>query len=236
MSTSGTYSWSLNQQQIVNAALRKLAVLPSGGSANSNQLTEAVVALNSILKAFAADGMPLWAITTFSFTTVAGQNVYDIGVGQTLNTVAPLKLLQAMRAPSGDTQVPLNIYPRYDFNILPNLSTITGTPVNLYYQKLSDDHGKIYLWPYPSDSTTTITLDYHRPFQDMVNSTDNLDFPVYWTQAVTYNLAWALAPEYGIPPTDRQVLATEAKYWKDEALSYGSEEGSFYMQPSSFER
>jgi hypothetical protein len=70
----------------------------------------------------------------------------------------------------------------------------------------------------------------------VVSSTDNLDFPVYWTQAVVYNLAWSLAPEYGIPPTDRQVLAAEAKYWKDEALSYGSEEGSFYMQPSSFER
>lgn len=232
MATSGTYSWSLNQQQVVNAALRKLAVLPSGGSANTNQMADSVVALNSILKAFAADGMPLWAITNFNFNTVAGTSVYDIGIGKTLNAVAPLKVIQARRTEFSDqSPIPMNLYTRYDANILPSLSS--GTPINLYYQKFSDDHGQITLWPIPDSSTSTIYIDYHRPFQDMVSNTDSLDFPSYWTQALTYNLAWSLSPEYGVPPTDRNVLAAEAKYWTDEARSYGTEEGGLFFQPET---
>lgn len=232
MATSGTYSWSLNQLQVVNAALRKLAVLPSGGSANANQLADGVVALNSILKAFAADGMPLWAITDYSFATVAGQAVYDIGTGKALNAVAPLKMIQARRTEATDqSPIPMNLYTRYDANILPSLAQ--GSPINLYYQKFSDDHGQITLWPVPPDTSTTIYIDYHRPFQDMVNNTDALDFPAYWIQALTFNLAWSLAPEYGIPPQDRQLIQGEAKYWADEARSYGTEEGGFFIQPET---
>jgi hypothetical protein len=125
----------------------------------------------------------------------------------------------------------MNIYNRYDFNLLPQLSTITGTPVNLYYQPLADNTGTIKLWPTPDNSTTTVTIEYQRPFQDMDASTDDLDFPNYWTQAIIYNLAWALAPEYGIPPTDRGLLIQEAKYFHEQALGFGSEDSSVFFQP-----
>jgi hypothetical protein len=236
MATSGTYVWTENRDQVIKGALRKLAVLPSGGSPSTNQTTDATEALNALMKALNAEGMPLWAVTSYSFNPVVGTNSYTIGIGQTLNTAAPLKLIQARRLDSGSTvAVPMNIYNRYDFNLLPNQSTITGTPVSVYYQPIltsgSVDAGTLKLWPYPDSATPTIYLDYIRPFQDMTSSTDNLDFPPYWTNALIYNLAWLLAPEYGIPPTDRNLLAEEAKFWKDEALSFGSEEGSLFMQP-----
>lgn len=235
MATSGSYDWKLNRDQIITAALRKLAVLGSGGTASSAQLSDGVDALNAILKAFHADGMPLWAITSTSFNTVDGTDTYTVGISQTINTVPPLKIIQAFRTPSGQAQVPLNIYTRYDFNILPTSSSTTGMPVALYYQNTGDatQRGTIKLWPTPDDSTTSITIHYQRPFTDMDNTTDDLDFPNYWTQAIIYSLAWALSPEYGIPPTDRNILAQEAKYWKDQALGYGTEEGSYYFQPDS---
>jgi hypothetical protein len=91
----------------------------------------------------------------------------------------------------------------------------------------------IQLWPTPDDSTTVITLDYQRPFDDMDATDNNFDFPAYWMQALIYNLAWSLAPEYGTPPTDRGILQKEAMYWKQEALSYGSEEGSMFLSPNT---
>jgi hypothetical protein len=91
--------------------------------------------------------------------------------------------------------------------------------------------GTIQLWPTPDDSTTTITIHYQKPFDDMDATDNNFDFPSYWMQALIYTLAWTLAPEFGIPINDRGMLQKEALYWKGEALSYGSEEGSFYMQP-----
>jgi hypothetical protein len=235
LALSGSFDWTLNRDQVITGALRKLAVLASGAAPTTNQTNDAAEALNAIVKAFQADGMPLWAISSYTFTVTSGTATYTIGVGQTQNTVAPLKVLQALRTVSGQSAVPMNVYNRYDFNALPNLTTITGTPVNLYYQPSSGTSGEptgtIKLWPVPANSTDTITLHYQRPFNDLDGATNNFDFPSYWIQALIYNLAWSLCPEYGIPPTDRSVLSKEAMYWKQEALNYGSEEGSLYFQP-----
>ncbi len=234
MALSGSYDWTLNRDQVITGALRKLAVLPSGGTASTAQTNDASEALNALVKAFQADGMPLWAITSYTFTVTSGTASYTIGVGQTLNTVAPLKVIQALRTVSGEGSVPMTMVNRYDFQILPDLSTVTGTPVNLYYQPTSGSTGEptgtIRLWPYPENSTDTVTIHYQRPFNDMDGATNNFDFPSYWIQALVYNLAWSLAPEYGIPPTDRGILSKEALFWKEQALSYGTEEGSVYMQ------
>ena len=237
MALSGSYDWTLNRDQVITGALRKLAVLPSGGSASTAQTNDAAEALNALVKAFQADGMPLWAITSHTFTVTSGTASYNIGVGATLNTVAPLKVIQALRTVSGTSAVPMNVYNRYDFNQLPNLSTVTGIPVNLYYQPTlgttSEPYGIVKLWPVPNDSTTTVTIHYQRPYQDMDSASNNFDFPSYWIQALIYNLAWVLSPEFGVPPTDRKILAQEAQYWKGEALSYGSEEGSVLFQPNT---
>jgi hypothetical protein len=237
MAMSGSFDWTLTRAQVIAGALRKLGVLPSGGTPSSAQTNDASEALNALIKAFHADGMPLWAITSTTFTVTSGTSSYTIGPSKTVNVAAaPLKVLQAYRTPSGESDVPMNLYTRYDFSLLPTLSTITGMPVNLYYHPIVTTgvaEGIIYLWPVPDDSTTTITIDYQRPFADMDATDNNFDFPAYWMQALIYNLAWSLAPEYGIPPTDRGLLAKEAQYWKQEALSYGTEEGSITFIPSN---
>lgn len=236
MSTSGTTIWTLTRDALIKAALRKLAVLPSGGSPTTNQTNDCVDALNSLIKAFEADGMPVWKITSKTFTVVSGQSLYSVGPGVTPSSTSftgpqPLKVLEAFYTPLNGNNTPLNVYNRYDFNQLPT-SGASGTPVNIYCQPLGySNTTNISLWPTPNDSTTQITLHYQSPYEDMNNPTDNFDFPAYWMNALTYNLAWVMAPEYGIPPTDRSELAQEAKYWKDEALSYGTEEGSVFLQP-----
>ena len=229
MATSGVTTWSLTRDSIINSALRKLSVLSGGSSAAAYETSNATEALNAMLKAFQADGMPLWAINSYSFTTTATVASTTIGEGQTLNTPAPLKVLQAYRNQGSSVNVPMNVYTSYDYNLLP-LSNTSGPPVNLYYQPLSTT-GTIKLWPVPSDSTTTITITYQRPFEDMVSSTDNLDFPSYWTEAVIYGLAWRLCGEYGVPVPDRQILAKEAEAFHTKALEFGQEEGSVYFMP-----
>ncbi len=65
----------------------------------------------------------------------------------------------------------------------------------------------------------------------MVSGTDTLDFPQWWHEAVIYGLASRLAPEYGIPLQDRSMYQKEAEYFLQEALSFGTEEGSLYLAP-----
>lgn len=230
MATSGTTTWSLNRDQVINAALRKLAVLSGGSTPETYQVTDANVALNAMIKAFHADGMPLWAIKSYTFSVVAGTSSYLIGNTQTLNTPMPLKVLQAFRG-DGSTysNVPMNVVNGYDYNVLP-LLTSSGTPVTLHYLPASS-YGTIYLWPKPDASTTQVTIRYQRPFEDMTSATDDFDFPPYWMEALIYNLADRLAPEYSIPLQDRQMLKGDAKQFKLDALGFGTEEGSLFFQP-----
>lgn len=229
MSTSNSTDWYLNRDQVISSALRKLGVLPSGGTPSTNQVNDASDALNALVKAFQADGMPLWKVASQSFTVVDGTASYTVGPSQTINCPKPLKIIQALRTVSGGTNTPMNVYNRYDFNNLPSTSS-EGEPVNFYYQPLRTT-GTIRLWPTPDNSTTSITFHYVSPYEDMDSSANDFDFPSEWIQALIYNLAWALAPEYGIPPTDRGILQKEADYWHMYALSAGTEEGSIYIRP-----
>lgn len=230
MSTSGTSTWSLKRDAVINSALRKLSVLSGGSSPAAYEVSNAAEALNAMIKGFQADGMPVWAIKEYTFTTVAGTGTYNIGTGQTLNTPMPLKVVQAYRIEqSGAVNVPMLVYNHYDYNLLP-VNAASGEPVNIFYQPLST-YGTIKLWPTPADATTTVTLTYQRPFEDMTTATDDFDFPPYWTEALIYGLAWRLSGEYGTPVSDRQILQKEAEFFHGQALSFGTEEGSMYFMP-----
>lgn len=229
MATSGTTTWKLQRDAIISAALRKLTVLSGGSTPTATQITEAAEALNAMIKGFQADGMPVWAMKSYTFTTIVGQAAYLIGNSQALNTSMPLKVTQAWRSDSTTSNVPMNIYPDYNYNLLP-LTNSSGTPVNLYYQPLAQ-YGTINLWPKPADATTSITIRYQRPFEDMTASTDDIDFPPYWTEAIIFGLADRLAPEYGLPLQDRQLITQQAERFHQNALSFGLEEGSLFFQP-----
>jgi hypothetical protein len=232
MSTSGTSTWKLNRNEIISAALRKLGVLSGGSSPETYQVTNGTEALNALVKRLEADGMPLWSIKSYTFTTVAGDADYPIGPTQTYVAPKPLKIFQAWRnQDTSYSNIPLNIYTNYNYDLLPLVNS-SGTPVNLYYQPFRE-YGMVNLWPKPSDSTTSITIRYQAPFEDMTNATDDLDFPSEWTDAVIYLLAVSLAPEYGVPLQDRQLLKKEADELHATALMFGTEEGSLFFQPDT---
>jgi hypothetical protein len=234
MATSGTTTFDLTRDSIINAALRKLSVIAKGQTAETLDVTNASEALNVMLKTFETKGMPLWAINEYTFPMTATRT-YNIGVGKTLNTPAPLKITQAyIKDTITNYSTPINIQTHYDYNLSNPKSNDTGTPVNLEYEPLNQQ-GNIRLWPTPdtySISSRSITITYQRPFEDMTASTDAVDFPQYWLEAVIYGLASRLAPEYGLPLPDRADLRQEAAYFLNEAMSFGSEEGSLFFQPN----
>lgn len=233
MATSGVTTWQLTGDELIQAALRKLVVVGDGMVSTPTQVQAGKEALNAMLKTFQAEGMPLWAITQTDIPLTASRT-YVLGIGQPINIPAPLKLTQAILVDHlAVISRPLNIYTRYDYNLLPKDAS-TGSVVNVCYEP-ENQKGNLLVWPTPdaySIANTVVQITYQRPVDDMVSSTDTLDFPQVWSEAVIYGLAWRLAPEYGVPLNDRKVLAQEAQIFLDKALSFGTEEGSLYFQPA----
>lgn len=234
MATSGSTTWELTRNQIISAALRKLAVLAKGQAADSEDLSNGTEALNGVLARMMVNhGMPLWARKEYTFGLTASTSTYRIGVGQTINTPFPLKINQAILVDTtSNSQIEMIIGSIYDYHRLGNIAS-TGQPINLYYTP-QVNYGDIVVWPTPDTSAATnkdIKIIYQRPFEDFVSATDTPDFPKEWHQAIIYDLAVALAPEYGLPLNDRRVLIEETKMYKDEALSFGSDNSSLFFQP-----
>ena len=231
MATSGTTDFTITRDEIISAALRKIGVVPQGETASAVQITEGAFALNVMVKAWEVDGMPLWAIKNLTISYTSGTASYTIGNGAPINSAKPLKVIQAWnRDLISNVDIPMIILPKYDYNRLGN-KTITGMPVQIQYTP-GRDTGVITVFPVPDDTAETnnkLVISYQCPFEDFDASTDNIDFPQEWYDAVIYGLATRLAPEYGVPVEQRQILNKEAKEIKDAALSFGTEEGSLYF-------
>lgn len=231
MATSGVTTNQLTRNQYIEAALRKLNVIAEGQTPSTESYTNGTFAFNALIGEFRTLGMPLWARTTHSFSPVASTVAYNIGSGQTLNTPYPVKMLQAYRQDSGQTtKTPVELISDYNFNMLPSSSG--GMPIQLTYQP-KVNLGVIKLWPTPdaTAATSTITLIYFRPIEYVSASTDTIDFPEEWTNAVIYNLAARLAPEWGVPLPDRRELSKEADKYLERALENSNEDASFFFQP-----
>jgi hypothetical protein len=237
MAVSGDTTWTMTQAAIVNAAFRKIGIAVDGNTATTTQIANANEALNNVVFSLYAQGMPIWAMTTTFFTPVLGQIAYPVGLTtgtQTNLTIpAPLKITQAFsRDNVSNTDIPMNIYTQYNYNLL-STKINQGYPVHLWYQP-GNQTGTITIWPAPDQYTAShrvIYFVYQRPFDQFDATTDTPDFPQVWLEPLIYSLAHRMAPEFGLPLSEQDKLNEMANTLIQNALSFGTEEGSFFIQP-----
>lgn len=234
MATSGSSNWTMSRDAIVSAALRKLGVIADGAVATATQITNGAEALNNIVFSLYAQGMPLWAMKEQTWPLVAGTNTYTWSLTGTWDTEAPLKVVQGWitDTTNSNTDIPLNKYTSTNYNLLSE-KTDPGRPIHFWYEP-GINTGTMRLWPTPdADSVTncTVTFRYQSNFEQFNSSTDTPDFPQVWYEALIYSLAHRLSPEYGVGLQERSMLQSEANTLIDNALSFGTEEGSLFLQP-----
>ena len=233
MTTSGITLNQLTRNQFIEAALRKLNVLAQGQTPSTEDYTNGTLAFNNVISEFRTLGMPLWARNKYSFGLTLNVGSYNIGVGQTLNTPYPLHLVQAYRMETGSTtHIPMEIVADFNYNLFPQSSG--GQPIQITYQP-KINMGVLQVWAIPDASAvanSTVYIVYHRPIEYMNLSTDTLDFPEEWNTPIIYQLAKRLAPEWGLPLQDRQMLSSEAEAVIARVLDFGFEDGSLFIQPS----
>lgn len=231
MATSNSTNFSVTRDDIIKGALRLCGAVALGETPTTDQVTEASESLNMLVKAWQADGMALWALKDYSLGLTLGAQSYNIGLGEVVNIPKPLKVTQAiLHDTQTNVDIPMRIITKDEYKRLGNKTT-TGQPIQIYYDP-QRDYGVLYTFP-PADATSVsykqIKFTYQRPFEDFDASTDNPDFPQEWFEALKYGLATRLAGEYGISMEDRKQLLFEANAIKQEALGYGTEEGSFFI-------
>lgn len=225
MATSGSTDFSLNGGEIVTAALRKLRVLGEGEVATAGQMTTGLQALNVMIKGWQGRYVHLWQRTEGTLTLTADQQSYTFGSGGDFG-VRALRI-EDVRAVVSSTEIPMCRMSRDEYFGLP-LKSSNGTPTQFYYDPQITT-GKLYIWPVPSGSSTSLKFTYVRQFEDFDAETNDPDFPQEWLQPAIYNLAVELAPEY--KPEIPSSVAALAIQHLDTMEGFDTEQASVRFVP-----
>ena len=206
--TSGTDALSVPRDVLVRRALRMVGAYTSTDLPRPEQMTDAVMVLNLMIKAWSLEGF-LWLRQFVSVSLVAGQNSYTLGPDGTPVIDRPVHIYSCNRMSSSGNEIPMVPLTRTDWMAVPNKTSV-GTPVQYYYDPQTVN-GTLYVWPTPPTNTSDVLkLDADRQLDTMLDNLNSFDLPPQWYDAITYCLAARLAPEYGLPLGERQLLEAEA--------------------------
>ena len=177
-------------------------------------------------------GNPAGATLTFAdaipSAVGSGADVFAYTESTDLITVKPLRI-EDIRRRISNQDTPIIEYGREDYFMLPNKIN-RGTPTQYYYQPLVSS-GKLYVWPTGDSVDETLKITYIRPIQDFDNPGNTPDLPQEWLEALKYQLALRLAPEYGVPV--RPDVYAMAEGLLDSVTGWDVEPTSVMMQPDS---
>lgn len=235
----------------VTSYVQTTVATSAAASAGSVVLTSATGMTNAGFLGIEDDnGTIEWFYATFSSTTASLFSDSATSVADTLDAAAtagnvvyyhavtaqiqrPAKLYDAHRKAYNATaangaETPVNTVSRSDYLAYSD-KTSSGTIVSVYYDPQMDA-GKLYVWQ-PSDSCKNkLLLDIGRPIYDMDTSTDTFDAPVEYLNAITYNLALELEPEYPLSATAFQKIKLMADQKKGRLMASNRD-----MTPTTFE-
>lgn len=222
------------------------AVDPEGTlTITTTQRTKALAALNRLVTSWQALGLQVWCTKNQSITLVTGQTSYTWGPSGDINTQRPLSISQAWLHNTSENTDPLQmqIIGREEYNRYTNKEA-ESTPYAVYYDPQYDGpaansganaKGKLFVYPAPSAtavSTYTLTVVYTRPIQDFNATSDTLDFPQEWYNAIIWNLAAQMCPGYGVPVMYWDRIAAAAEKELKQVLGWDREEGSSFISPA----
>lgn len=231
--TSAVYGYSTSRDFIITEAFRKIGALGDGVPLDSTRLSIGAGVLSPMVQSFSSYGLLIWTLDriTIPLNYWNGQPKLTIGPAAQYRTpYKPLKCLEAVRNDDLSSVDMIKLANR-DYETQTNKTT-TGVPTMFYY-KPNAYEGEIYLWQPPDDywsNNGSITFVFQRQIQDLTTSTDEPDFPQEWTEALIYQLAIRLAPNYGLAPNDRGMLKQEAKEALALVLGADQEEGSLFIK------
>lgn len=173
-------------QTLIKAALRSIGAIATGETPTADELADGLEALRFMLRSWSAHNIRVNFTTTESIT-LNGATSYSWGSGGTIATARPVQIRGAYTA---DNPVEIIDEAKYRWLVVAN----QGGPVQwLWYQP---QYPLGYIYPWPLDSST-LHVDSLKELTDPTALASSVAFPTEYDDAIKWNLAVRLAPEYG---------------------------------------
>ena len=182
-------------ETLIKSALRTIGVLASGETPSDDEYADALEALKFMLRHWSAKNIRIY-YTKQDSLVLTGAASYTIGSGGDCNTVRPASIRGAYIGVSGGISSPVTMIDEAEYRYI-SLKALPGPMSYLWY---SPEYplGKLYPWPVGSG---TLYLDSLKPLTEPSAITSDVTFPPEYDDAIKWNLALRLAPEFGKEPS-----------------------------------
>jgi hypothetical protein len=181
-------------QDLIKAALRSINAIASGEPLDANEGADSLVALNSMLGSWNADRLTVRGLQSATYALTTSQQTYTIGAGGDFNAARPARVEAANVILSGNLRKPLRILNAAQWSAV-RLQSVGGLPEALYYDG-GYPLGSLSLLPYPSIAAS-LELYTWQAIAKFSALTDTIALEDGYEEALKYNLAVRLAPEFG---------------------------------------
>ena len=212
---------------ILKRAQRLIGVSSIGEALSADEAADGLAALNSMVGSWANEKLMLFKFETVSTTQTAQS--FTIGPAGAIVTARPVEIVSAYRR-DGTRDIPVDVVSRERYEA-ESLKSQTG-PVEMVYYKPTFPDGTVFVWPVPSGETLFLTLQ--QPLTAFAAVADTIALPPGYDEALAFNLAVLLAPEYETEasPTVQRRAMTSKKVLK----SVNNEVPELELDPAMYGR
>mgnify|MGYP006395737389 FL=1 len=226
MATSGTTSFNLTIEEIIDEAFNRCGVRPNSG----NDLRKARRNLNVLFSDWGNRGVHLWKVELDEIALVAGQAEYTCNSDVSDVLEAFVSTTGGGNDTANTQDVSLTKVDRSDYAALPNKLN-QGQPSQYYVDRQTTP--KIYLYQAPDASTYTYVKFYVvKRIEDAGAYSNNPDAVFRFLPCMIAGLAYYLSFQYA---ADRVPLLKQT--YEDEMIRALDEDGqrtSLYVSPMTY--
>ena len=207
--------------QLIYRSLRlcKDGLVRPGRTASPEQLTDGLARLNDMIDAWGIERLTIFFVLRTEKTLADATASYTIGTGGSINIVRPASIESAGlildTAADPTTEKPIHIFTDQEWQSIKQKGLTSTLVSGIYYDKQwTAGLATIYVWPVPTIGTTALILYTLQALTAFADLTTSYTFPPGYAEAIGYQLALRLAPEFGgltDPATEKNATVALAR-------------------------
>ncbi len=207
---------------IATAALRKVGVTAVDRAATSDEMDTALVSFNAMLKALQISSVTMWKLITGSVALTDATESYTI-------STRPYELGVVNWRDTDGRDLPMLRLTREEYYELPDKDA-AGTPTQYYYHRLLGT-STLFVWPVQTTASGTIEWEGKEEIDDINATSDALDVPAEWYEAIIYQLARRLIADFPVEAQRAMGIKIDAVEFLAIAQASGRE--TVYFMPET---
>lgn len=192
-------------QDLLVSTLKLIGAISATSPIQPDELADAKARLQDMIDSWMAERLAIYVVKRSVYLLTSGQQEYTIGPGGDFNQPRPVWIQDAgiisNNNPTQPLELPMTLLSDDDYASVSIKNVATSLSWFLYYNYdfNTSGQGKLWFWPIPNVGNLKVALYVPTPLAQVETLTEVLHFPPGYAEAVRFNLAVRLCPEWARP-------------------------------------